>query len=164
MRNLFALFLSALAFLSAEEKTLLLGNYGSVRYLFDEQKLIQIDRLNVEGEKMYSHFYHYGEDGRLLSEDLIGGLGDVIYEGDKVTTPFGEELCKYDENHNLVKRTIDGIVHEYVYDSQNQMVVLNDLPFFKRDENGDTILIADSEYFYDDARSIDQGSYTKAYN
>jgi YD repeat-containing protein len=164
MRNLFALFLSALAFLSAEEKILSLGDHGNVRYLYENEKLIQIDRLNLEGSKMYSHSYHYGEDGRLLSEDLIGGLGEVIYEGEKVTTPFGEEVCKYDENHNLVTRTIDGIVHEYVYDSQNQMVVLNDLPFFKRDENGDTIMIADCEYFYDDARSIDQGSYTKACN
>ncbi len=154
MRYLFGVFSIVLAILSAEERILSLGDHGSVRYLFDQEKLVQIDRLDAEGREMYSHSYHYGEDGRLISEDLIGGLGGVIHDGDRVASSFGEEVCEYDDNHNLVKHTIDGVIHEYAYDSNNQMIIQDDAPFFKRDENGDTTYIGDSEYFYDDAHQL----------
>ncbi len=154
MRFLVCLISCVSLLLCADEQILSLGEHGSVRYIYENEKLREIDRLSAENEVMYSHTYQYEEDGRLVSESLIGGLGEVIYDGNKVISPLSEEVCEYDENHNLVKHSIDGALREYRYDSENRMVIPDDVPFFKRAENGNTVYVADSQCFYDDEHQL----------
>ncbi len=144
----------AVTILSGQEKLLSLGDHGKVRYIFDQEKLVQIDRLDEENTTIYSHSYHYGEDGRLISEDLIGCLGEVVHQGSRIITPFGEEVCHFDESHHLVKHIVHGAVHQYEYNSKHQIVVQDDAPPFQRDEKGDTTSVGDSQYFYDDAHQL----------
>jgi RHS repeat-associated protein len=154
MRYLFGIFSIVLMILSAEEKVLSLGKHGSVRYMFDQEKLIQIDRLDVNGEEMYSHSYHYGEDGRLSSEDLIGGLGKVIHDGDKVISPFGLEVCEYDENHNLIKHTLNGVSKEYIYNELNQIVAGDVEQLFLYDSFGNVAQRGEDQFIYDDDNNL----------
>ena len=93
---------------SEDEQILSLGEYGSVRYINADQHLLRVERLSLTYEVMYRHSYRYDENGKLVSESLIGDLGEVVYESDIVVrSPFGLEECEFDENHNLIKHTID---------------------------------------------------------
>jgi RHS repeat-associated protein len=155
MRFLVCLISCVSLLLCAEEQILSLSEHGSVRYISDDQHLLQIERLSPSDEVMYTHSYRYDESGKLVSESLIGDLGEVVYESDSVVrSPFGFEECEFDENHNLVKHKINGVLCEYSYNANHEMVVLDDMPFFKRDENGNAIFVADYEYFYDDAHQL----------
>ncbi len=155
MQHLIWLFsLSSILLCSSEEKILPLGKHGNIRYVYEQEKLIRVDRLDSSDQVMYSHSYCYGEDGRLVAECLIGGLGEVIYDGDRIISPVSEEGCEYDENHNLVKHTIDGVVHEYAYDSSNRMITNSSITPCNRDEYGNTIFTENDEYVYDDENNL----------
>jgi hypothetical protein len=105
------------AFLVGEDVLLDLGAQGAVRYECDEEKISRIVRISPEGEEFYSHGYVYDEDGRLISESLIGGLGEITHHEDGTCSiPFKREEqsspqdfvfeqgdCEYDSRGCLVR-------------------------------------------------------------
>lgn len=117
-------------FLLAREEFLSLGELGSVRYEFENNKLLKVVRLSPEDDELYSHNYCYGEDGKLIAERLIGGVGEIIHHGDgSVSTPFerqqmilskkfDQEDCEYDERGCLIR---NGTTF-YEYDDKLQLV------------------------------------------
>ncbi len=58
--------------LFCNEYSLSLGRLGSVRYLHEDGRLLHVDRISPEGEILYTHSYRYNEQGKILSENLIG--------------------------------------------------------------------------------------------
>ena len=74
------LFFFCIISLFGEISVLPLGDLGSVRYVSKDQRLLRVERVSPSDELMYVHSYHYDEDGKLISEDLIGELGEVIYD------------------------------------------------------------------------------------
>ncbi len=138
--------------LFAEVSILSLGNLGSVRYSSDTCHLLQIERLSPSGEVMYTHAYHYDEGGKLISESLIGDLGEVFYEEEIVKSPFSLEICKYDEHYNLMKYSLDVISKEYAYSACNQMIS-EDTTQCQYDLSGNVSKICDDSYIYDEKKT-----------
>ena len=110
-------------FLCAHEYVLPLGDLGSVHYVYDEHILLHINRLSSAGELMYTHSYNYDVNGQLISENLIGDLGELVYEGQgTVKSPYHLEVCEYDVSQNLIRHTQDEIVRKYYYNDRNELV------------------------------------------
>ncbi|MDX8430648.1 MAG: hypothetical protein SNF33_02410 [Candidatus Algichlamydia australiensis] len=102
MKKIFLFSLFLLGSLLADKVVLSLGQLGSVHYFYDDDCLSLISRVSPEGKIIYSHSYEYDSSGKLLSENLIGNLGQVYYDNDcLIHTPFGIETCEYDDQHNL---------------------------------------------------------------
>ena len=156
MRFLFYLLCCLSISLFADVSVLSLGNLGSVRYFSDDQHLLQIERLSSSDEVMYTHSYQYDETGKLISESLIGDLGDVFYDDTVVRSPFSLEICEYDENHNLVRYTLDGITREFSYNEVNQMIIEDTEQFHEYDTFGNVISIGNDGYIYDEANNLIQ--------
>ena len=74
--------------------------------------------MSLSDELMYVHSYHYDEDGKLISEDLIGELGEVIYDSATIKTPFSLEVYEHDERGNFARHVLDGVSREYDFDLQ----------------------------------------------
>lgn len=142
--------------LFADVSVLSLGNLGSIRYTSDDQHLLHIERLSPSDEVMYRHSYQYDGSGKLISEGLIGDLGDVFYDDTVVRSPFSLEICEYDENHNLIKYTLDGAVREFLYNEANQMIIEDTKPFHEYDSFGNVISIGDDGYIYDEENNLIQ--------
>ncbi len=124
MRLLFVFLLSFVGSLHADVYVLPLGEFGNVLYIFDDQRLSQIDRLSKDGELLYTHSYRYNGEGHLISENLIGDLGEVFYDSDiMVQSPYSLEICEYDDHHNLLKYTQDKVTHEYQYNDCRQLIL-----------------------------------------
>lgn len=122
MRFLFGVILFSSQILLSNESILSLGIFGSVRYTYEEN-LLKIDRITCDGEIAYTHSYHFDEQGRLLSEDLIGELGTIVYnENELIESPYSLEICEYDANHNLIKHIQDKEFCEYAYNAQNELI------------------------------------------
>lgn len=116
--------------LFAREEILNLGDLGCVRYDMQDERILKVTRISPEGDELYSHGYNYDEEGNLLSESLIGGLGEIVYHNDgSVSTPFKRQKeaplrefakrdCDYDERGCLVR---SGTTF-YEYDNKLQLV------------------------------------------
>ncbi len=125
MRLVFSLMIGVSAVLCADVVDVSMGDLGTIRYVRDEyEHVLQVERISPSGEVMYMHSYQYDEDGRLARESLIGDLGEVVYDGDiSIQSPYSSEICEYDENHNLVRQTRDGVAREYAYNECNELIV-----------------------------------------
>ena len=117
------LFFFCIISLFGEISVLHLGELGSVRYITEDQRLLRVERVSPSDELMYVHSYHYDEDGKLISEDLIGELGEVIYDSTTIKTPFSLEICEYDERGNPSRHVLDGVSREYFFDSNNKLIL-----------------------------------------
>ena len=96
-------------FLIASEYMRSLGELGSIHYTYDQGRMLHIDRLTRDGDVMYTHSYGYDEEGRLVSEQLIGDLGKVIYEGPTIAkSPYNFEQWEYNAQRNVVWHIQDG--------------------------------------------------------
>jgi RHS repeat-associated protein len=138
-------------FLFAEEHILPLGELGSVRYSHENQRLNQIDRLSANGEILYSHTYNYDEQGQIISESLIGNLGDIQYGTIcSVKSPYHLETGEYDSRQNLVKHTHDETVREYEYNGLNELVCEDSSEYLEYDSQGNLIQKGDVFFTYDD--------------
>ena len=113
MRYTIGLLIILQSLLGASEYILPLGNLGSVHYFYNDKTLLHIDRFSSSEELMYRHSYNYDADGRLISERLIGDLGEVIYsEPGVIKSPYHIEICEYDDQHNLIRHTQDNAVRD----------------------------------------------------
>jgi RHS repeat-associated protein len=110
-------------FVSAEEIIVDLQDLGKIIYCFEEGICEKIVRLSPSGEIRYEHVYHYDQDKRLVSEHLIGGLGEIIYSGNLddgtfiARTPFGEESWSKEDGCTFEKVDV-----EKVYDTEGFLI------------------------------------------
>ncbi len=138
-------------------RVLSLGELGSVCYTSNEEHLLEVERLSFTGEVMYRHSYLYDESGKLLSENLIGDLGEVEYKGDAVIqSPFSLEVCEYDENHNLIRHTLDDVSNVYSYNIWNQLNSEDEEPLCSYDGFGNITAYGKNQYVYDDDQNLVQ--------
>jgi RHS repeat-associated protein len=136
--------------LCASEYVLPLGNLGSVHYVYDDKTLLHIDRVSSSEELIYRHSYNYDTDGKLVSESLIGDLGEIVYsEPGVVKSPYHREICEYDDHHNVIKHTQDNIIRDYVYNDLNELIVEDYIEFCDYDLVGNVIRKGDVYFSYD---------------
>jgi len=142
-------------FIAAHERIVPLGDVGSVRYICDEKHLLRIDRLSPEGDILYFHCYNYDENDHLISEDLIGGLGKVVYEGNSVVrSPYHLEICEYDAQHNLIKHTQDETVRKYDYNHLNELIAAEPTEYHNYDFSGNLIQKGELHFSYDENNQL----------
>ena len=142
-------------FLTAGEQIVSLGALGSIRYVDDGTRLTHIDRLSGKGRVMYTHTYHYNENNQLVSEDLIGDLGTIIYSlPARARSPYHEEDCEFDEQHNLVRHHQDGVIQEYTFNHQNEFVLEDSKERCEYDDAGNLIQKGDTFFTYDDQHKL----------
>ena len=128
---------------------------GSIRYICDDRHLLRIDRLCPLGKILYFHSYNYDENDRLVSESLIGGLGEIVYEeNSSVRSPYHLEICEYDAQHNLVKHTQDEIVRAYDYNHLNELAVEDSSEYYNYDFTGNLIQKGDFHFSYDENNQL----------
>lgn len=145
-------------FAFAHEYLLSLGELGGVRYTYDDEHLLQVDRLSPSEGVMYTHTYQYGAEGNLLSEKFIGDLGEISYEDvirpiyDEAKAPIeydskgrvaaqGDKRFTYDDQHRLIEvASTNGIV-TYAYGPSGERI--------SRTANGET-----ESYLYIGANEI----------
>lgn len=110
----FLAFIPAFAF--SHEYLLSLGEFGSIRYTYDDEHLLQVERLSPSENVMYTHVYRYGLEGNLISESLIGDLGEIVYEDGIVRSPYSLENFAFDDEGTLIEHCYDGIFSKLTFD------------------------------------------------
>lgn len=110
----------------------------------------RIDRVADDGEVVYSHSYHYGQNGRLISETLPFDLGEVFYEEGKTTSLFHSETWEKDDRGYVVSHTIDGEDKQYTYTEDGELQIYPEEIDYRYDQNGDLISLGDTLFFYDE--------------
>jgi RHS repeat-associated protein len=114
--------------------SLKMGSQGEVFYVYDPLFLRKVLRTSSRGETLYEHRYEdYDEDGNLVTERLIGSLGDVTYAFDprghkrSISSPYFSQQCQYDPTGNLVNSIVDGAETRYSYDGLSQLCSENSI-------------------------------------
>jgi RHS repeat-associated protein len=110
----------------------------------------RIDRYASDEEVLYSHFYHYDQNGDLISETLPFDLGEVFYEKGKTTSPFHAEIWKKDDRGYVISHAIDGENREYTYTADGELQVFPEEIDYEYNEKGDLISLGDVQFFYDE--------------
>ncbi len=142
-------------FASLKEWVLSLGDMGSVRYIYDDNALLYVDRLSPSNEVMYRHSYVYNEQGVLIREDLIGNLGTLTHEKPGiVTSPYHLEICEYDTQGNVIRHVQDDLVREYSYNEHELITENVSEEICEYDASGNLIRKGDSYFSYDDANRL----------
>lgn len=109
--------------------TIDLQENGTVNYIYDGNRIVQIIRKSLEGKVLYTHTYTYNEQGYVISEDLIGNVGQIQYEADFgastsiINSPYHQEICEYNDKHQLIKHTQDGVTQGYQYNDCNELIL-----------------------------------------
>jgi RHS repeat-associated protein len=122
MRRYFFLFLMFPLMLIAETRTVDLQEFGKVVYYIEDGLCEKIVRLSPSGEIKYEHQYHYNDCQQVVSESLIGSLGEINYSGNiqegylSATSPFGEERWSCEDHSTFEKSSI-----ERVYDKEGRL-------------------------------------------
>ncbi len=105
-----------------------IANQGEVLYTYDPLFLKRVTRISPRGEILYAHTYDaYDWDGNLVSESLIGKLGQVDHATDRrgqkasISSPWFSQQCGYDGVGNLITNIVDGVEHRYSYDGLSQL-------------------------------------------
>lgn len=147
--KIFSLFFLLIAISIQSDEWIFLGNSGCIHYIYDNNLLQQIDRINKENQIIYSHKYKYNENENLISEILIGNLGEIIYENSLVKSPFHREICEYDENKNIKNYILDDKIYEYFYNESNE-IILDYIPeSYIKDDTGTILKNKNHQFFYD---------------
>lgn len=142
---------------SKKEYFLSLENAGSVRYIFDDNIILHIERLSPSHEIMYRHSYVYDETGGLAREKLIGNLGDIVYEKPGIVkSPYHLEICKHDTQDNVMQHIQDDCVRKYAYN--DNVLISNKIPqeVCEYDVCGNLIRKGDTHFCYDEANRLTQ--------
>ncbi len=118
---------------------------GSITYKYNDNKLLEVSRIALNGQKMYSQSYEYDSLGNLLYKNLIFNLGKVLYNKDlsrrfiRIESPYSQEICKFNPDGSINTISLDGKIFEYEYDNNNQLISLEtqeQTPFIEYDQNG----------------------------
>lgn len=107
-----------------------MGKSGKVLYTYDPLFLREVTRLSSKGDELYSHRYEeYDLSGNLVSEKMIGNLGDVVHltdlKGQKsaLSSPYFSQICSYDPVGNLIAESVSK--QSYSYDGLSQLSTEN---------------------------------------
>lgn len=99
-----------------------------VFYTYDPLFLRQVTRTSNRSDTLYSHIYEdYDLDGNLISENLIGDLGEVVHGIDPkglkayIASPYFSQECGYDAACNLISNIVDRAENRYSYDDLSQL-------------------------------------------
>jgi RHS repeat-associated protein len=138
----------ATTLLFADPFVLDLGPIGTVRYTYADGHLLQVERLSLREEVLYSHTYLYNVHGQLVGEQLIGDLGDIIYEQGSITTPYSREEVIY--NNGEVIHSLDGVTHRYSLTDQGSLIESPPFQSTLRNAFGYTQEQGDTQFFYDE--------------
>ncbi|MBI3231995.1 MAG: RHS repeat protein, partial [Candidatus Doudnabacteria bacterium] len=105
-----------------------MGSQGNVTYTYDPLFLRKIERISSTGQTLYQHTYEeYDLNGYLLSERLIGNLGQTLHVTDPtgrktaLSNPYFSQKCIYDSAGNLLSSLVDEEEHHYTYDDLSQL-------------------------------------------
>ncbi len=108
--------------------SLRMNREGEVLYSYDPLFLRQVTRTSSRGDTLYSHTYEdYDLDGNLISENLIGDLGQVVHATDPkglkayISSPYFSQQCGYDSVGNLISNIVDRAENRYSYDDLSQL-------------------------------------------
>ncbi|MBI5346976.1 MAG: RHS repeat-associated core domain-containing protein [Chlamydiae bacterium] len=108
--------------------SLRMGSQGEVLYSYDPLFLRGVTRTSSRGKVLYEHTYEeYDEAGNLVSENLIGNLGQITHMTDArgqkelISSPYFSQECGYDAVGNLVSNIIDRAERRYSYDGLSQL-------------------------------------------
>ncbi len=108
--------------------SLKMGSQGEVLYTYDPLFLRAVTRTSSRGEVLYEHTYEeYDKAGNLVSENLIGNLGQITHitdtRGQKelISSPYFSQECEYDAVGNLISTIIDRAERCYSYDDLSQL-------------------------------------------
>jgi len=145
-------FLPGIVFSTLKEYRLRIENAGSVRYLYEGNCLLHIERLSLDEQLLYRHSYFYNQEGILIKEKMIGDLGEILHEKPGVVkSPYHIEICDFDKKGNLIKHTQDNIIREYTYTDAKKLVAQ---PIFDKpciyDAKGNLIEKGDTSFAYDE--------------
>ncbi|MEI8301492.1 MAG: RHS repeat-associated core domain-containing protein [Chlamydiota bacterium] len=150
MRHIVGLLIAFCSVVSAKEDTFSLGEAGSVHYVWDDEQLLYIERRSLEEDLIYRHSYHYNTEGYLVSESLIGDLGEIIYsKSGVITSPYHTEICEYNENLSLIRHNQDGVIKEYSYNDVNELITEDFAESFEYDIVGNIACKGDVSFTYD---------------
>ncbi len=101
---------------------------GEISYKYDPLYLREVTRFSQSGKALYTHRYeNYDLDGNLLSEKLLGDLGEVLHNTDlrgqetAISSPYFSQNCSYDSTGNLIENVVDQVEHFYTYDGLSQL-------------------------------------------
>lgn len=102
---------------------------GEISYSYDPLFLKAVTRYSNTCEELYTHRYEtYDLAGNLLTEQLIGGLGQIAHQtnlrGQKtaITSPYFTQSCSYDSVGNLIENISSETKHEYSYDGLSELI------------------------------------------
>jgi RHS repeat-associated protein len=104
--------------------------YSHTRWLTKTSHVYLLAKEILPNGKVLKYHYtyeDYDEDGNLISENLIGNLGQVIHTTDlrgqkaSISSPYFSQECKYDPAGNPIHTMINGAEHRYSYDGLSQL-------------------------------------------
>lgn len=106
--------------------------HGDYSYAYDElYRLTTVDNPEFDDEA----FTYDSVGNRLTSE---GVAGDWTYNTNNELTGYYDASCVYDDNGNMIQKTVDGVVTNYIYNIEDRLMEVRD---------GSDNLIA--SYYYD---------------
>lgn len=123
-------------------------NEGYIEYEYEKGLRVKIVRLSQESQVLYYHSYQYDNSKNLLSETLIGELGEITYEiqDNKIAcmSPYSSEIIYYDGG--ISKQVIDDLERSFSNEKINIQC--------EYDQNGNLIQKCSSRgidsFFYDE--------------
>lgn len=122
---------------------------GKIQYIYGEDGLSEIQRLDEQDNALYTHHYYSNE-----LEELPCNLGVIEHhcsEKEYVqTTPYGIEHCIWDDKGNLIKHEYNNQTYKPVYDEEGSL--LSDFPIAEGvyDDDGKLIQKGDLSYKYNE--------------
>lgn len=140
-------------FAFTHEYLLSLGEFGGVRYTYDNEHLLQVERLSPSEEVLYTHTYQYSPEGNILSENLIGNLGEISYEAGIVRSPYSLESFSFDEEGALTEHRLDGTLCKLTFDETTE--------YIEYDSEGRVAGQGDKHFKYDDQHRLIEVSSSK---
>lgn len=122
-----------------------LGETGKILYKYDDTHLLQVSRISLSGQTMYTHAYEYDDEGGLLHEELISNLGQISYDKDvnrrfiHIESPYSQEMCRLNPQGLITTHVVDDKILEYHYDNHDQLITFemeDGIPVLEYDCNG----------------------------
>ncbi|MBY0528976.1 MAG: hypothetical protein K2P51_02170 [Rhabdochlamydiaceae bacterium] len=117
---------------------------GEVLYSYDPLHLRAVTRISNLRGVLYMHTYKdYDWDGNLITESLIGNIGDVVHTTDlkgqiaSIASPFYSQEYLYDPSGKLMNPTLDRSEHLQYYER---------LPRLVEDNNSDPFTLSKAQH------------------
>lgn len=117
--------LLSLSLYANEDYTVDIPNVGQIRYEYEGGDLVRVRRLTLAGQELYVHAYHYDDDHRLISETLIGDLGEIqhpLSSARDIVFETCDIIREYDDHGNLIRKSSAKGQIEFSYDALDRLI------------------------------------------